>query len=197
MGWRVQLTDRQQQIVETAIDIIARRGIQELTIKNLSGRIGISEPALYRHFENKHAILVGILDSFAEWSTNTLADIASSDLSPADKIREVFHRHTVRFVESPATSGVLFAEEIFKNEPVLAQRVMQIMRVAQESVHRILEEGIEAGVFRRDVPLEHLAVSSLGSLRLLVTRWRLRNYDFDLHEQGTRLADSVVKLLSA
>ena len=193
----MQLTDRQQEIVDTAIDIIARRGIQELTIKNLSGRIGISEPALYRHFENKHAILVAILDSFAEWSTKTLSEIADSNLAPADKVVEVFRRHTARFVESPATSGVLFAEEIFKNEPALAERVMQIMRVAQNSVHRILEEGMEAGVFRRDVSIEHLAVTSLGSLRLLVTRWRLRGYDFDLHEQGTRLAESVVKLLSA
>jgi len=193
----VQLTDRQHEIVAAAIDIIARRGIQELTIKNLSKRIGISEPALYRHFENKHAILVAILEHFGEWSQCALADIGESHLPPEEKLREVFRRHTRRFAESPSTSGVVFAEEIFKNEPALAQSVVRIMGVAQTAVHEILQEGIAAGVFRSEIPVEHLAVTVLGSLRLLVTRWRLSGYAFDLREQGQQLADSVVALVSA
>lgn len=192
----MQLTDRQREIVDTAIDIIARRGIQELTIKNLSKRIGISEPALYRHFENKHAILVAILDFFADWSERTLTEIVRSDLAPSEKLLDVFRRHARHFTESPATSGVLFAEEIFKNEPALADRVSRIMRTAQLSVHRILEEGIAAGEFRSDVPIGHLAAAALGTLRLLVTRWRLSGYQFDLYEQSEELAGSVVALLS-
>ncbi len=192
----MQLTDRQQEIVNTATDIIARQGIQELTIKNLSKRIGISEPALYRHFENKHAILVAVLDYFGEWSRCAVADIAQSSMSPEEKLRELFRRHAKRFIESPATSGVIFAEEIFKNEPALADSIVHIMGAADAAVHEILEEGIATGTFRTDVPVEHLAAAVLGSLRLLVTRWRLSNYDFDLYKQGEELATSLVRMVS-
>jgi len=51
------LTDRQIEIINKSIDIIATKGIQGLTIKNLSKEIGISEPAIYRHFESKTDIL--------------------------------------------------------------------------------------------------------------------------------------------
>ncbi|MCD4664213.1 MAG: TetR/AcrR family transcriptional regulator, partial [Bacteroidales bacterium] len=44
------LSDRQQQIIEESIKIIDEKGIQGLTIKNLSKAIGISEPGIYRHF---------------------------------------------------------------------------------------------------------------------------------------------------
>ena len=192
----VQFTERQQEIVDAAVDIIARQGIQELTIKKLSQRIGISEPALYRHFENKHAILVAILEFFGEWSRCAVADIAESPMSPEEKLRQVFRRHTKRFIESPATSGVVFAEEIFKNEPALAESTVRIMGVAQATVHGILEEGIAAGTFRADVPVEHLAAAVLGSLRLLVIRWRLSDYQFDLYEQGEELATSLVSMVS-
>ncbi|MBT4968054.1 MAG: TetR/AcrR family transcriptional regulator [Bacteroidetes bacterium] len=55
-------TDRQKEIVEVALELITEKGIQGLTIKNLSKKIGISEPAIYRHFDNKIQILISILE---------------------------------------------------------------------------------------------------------------------------------------
>ena len=43
--------------MESALGLIAEKGIQGLTIKNLSKKIGISEPAIYRHFDSKSSIL--------------------------------------------------------------------------------------------------------------------------------------------
>ncbi len=190
------MTDRQQEIVNAAIDIIAEEGIQHLTTKELSRRIGITEPGLYRHFENKLAILVAILDHFAEWSAAILRDIVESDRTPEEKLKAVIREHTARFMESPATSGVLFAEEIFKDRQELVQAMIRIMGVAEGYVRQILQEGIDGGVFRSDVPLEHLALSTLGALRLLVTRWRLGRYHFNLYDEGLRLADSVVVMVT-
>ena len=51
-------TDRQNQIIQESIQLIAQKGIQGLTIKNISKAIGFSEPAIYRHFENKNDIYV-------------------------------------------------------------------------------------------------------------------------------------------
>ncbi|MEX2442200.1 MAG: TetR/AcrR family transcriptional regulator [Alkalispirochaeta sp.] len=192
----MNITDRQQEIMDTAIAIIAEEGIQKLTTKALSRRIGISEPALYRHFENKLAILVAILEHFSQWSRIVLWEIVESDRSPEDKIRELFRRHAVRFVESPATSAVLFSEEIFKNHPELVQSMTGIMSAAEGFVRHILEEGIAAGRLRADVPLEHLAMVTLGALRLLVTRWRLNDYGFDLQAESDRLAGSVVAMVA-
>ncbi|MBT3303065.1 MAG: TetR/AcrR family transcriptional regulator, partial [Bacteroidetes bacterium] len=59
-------TDRQKEIVEVALELITEKGIQGLTIKNLSKKIGISEPAIYRHFDNKIQILISILEFFKD-----------------------------------------------------------------------------------------------------------------------------------
>ncbi len=58
------LSKRQEQIIEESVRIIDEKGIQGFTIKNLSKAIGISEPAIYRHFESKFQIFVEILDGF-------------------------------------------------------------------------------------------------------------------------------------
>ncbi|MBT6686787.1 MAG: TetR/AcrR family transcriptional regulator [Bacteroidetes bacterium] len=51
-------------MVEVALELIANKGIQGLTIKNLAKKIGITEPAIYRHFDSKIHILITILDLF-------------------------------------------------------------------------------------------------------------------------------------
>ena len=56
------LTDRQKEIIEVSLNLIAGKGIQGLTIKNISKEIGISEPAIYRHYENKIQILIALLE---------------------------------------------------------------------------------------------------------------------------------------
>ena len=59
-----KFTERQQQIVEIAIKLIADKGIQNLTTKNLAKEIGISEPAIYRHFSSKLEILKAVITNF-------------------------------------------------------------------------------------------------------------------------------------
>ena len=64
----MELTERQQQIVNISIDLIAGQGIQNLTIKNISKEVGFSEPAIYRHFDSKYDIIMAMLDSFQDIS---------------------------------------------------------------------------------------------------------------------------------
>jgi len=56
------LTDRGEQIMSAAIRLLSEGGIAALTIKNLANSVGVTEPALYRHFDSKLDILVAILD---------------------------------------------------------------------------------------------------------------------------------------
>ncbi|MCK5774772.1 MAG: TetR/AcrR family transcriptional regulator, partial [Bacteroidales bacterium] len=44
-------SDRQRQIINESIQIIHIKGIQGLTIKNISLAIEVSEAAIYRHFK--------------------------------------------------------------------------------------------------------------------------------------------------
>ena len=59
-------TNRQREIIVTSIDLIAENGIQGLTIKNIARKVGVSEPAIYRHFDSKINILLGILSYFRD-----------------------------------------------------------------------------------------------------------------------------------
>ncbi len=62
----MSFTAKQKKIINAAIELIAEKSIQQLTIKNLSKKLGVTEGALYRHFPGKLDILLGILMMFKD-----------------------------------------------------------------------------------------------------------------------------------
>ncbi|NOY88497.1 MAG: TetR/AcrR family transcriptional regulator [FCB group bacterium] len=55
-------TERKKQILQEATRLFSESGYTKVTIKQLAEACGITEPALYRHFESKEAIYNGVLD---------------------------------------------------------------------------------------------------------------------------------------
>lgn len=89
-----EFTHRQIEIMEAATNRISKFGIQNLTIKTLAEDIGLSEPALYRHFKSKNEILWSLLEYFKTEMKNRIQSISfkTSD-SEADKLRAISIRN--------------------------------------------------------------------------------------------------------
>src|SRR6056297_2215643 len=105
-------TERQQEIIETALGLINEKGIQGLTIKNLSKKLGITEPAIYRHFENKIQILVALLDLLKKNTSEIFEAELNSEESAITKIERLFEKHFKSFSEMPSLASVVFSEEL-------------------------------------------------------------------------------------
>jgi len=190
------LTHRQSQIVTEAINIISKQGIQGLTIKNLSKKIGISEPAIYRHFDSKIEILLTILDTFKENKQLALTKIAVDNISAMQKLEAIFFHHFRVFDDKPALTAVIFSEEIFKNDLRLSEKVLSIMKTNQQVLFDILENGQSNNEIRNDISVKQLALIIMGSLRLFITQWRLSGFSFNLEKDGGDLWDSIKRLIS-
>jgi AcrR family transcriptional regulator len=53
---------RRDQILTAATDLFREHGFQGIGINEIGAAAGVTGPAVYRHFANKHALLVTILD---------------------------------------------------------------------------------------------------------------------------------------
>lgn len=53
--------DRRRQLLQAAARLVAERGFNGVRLEDLGAAVGISGPAVYRHFPNKEALLVELL----------------------------------------------------------------------------------------------------------------------------------------
>jgi AcrR family transcriptional regulator len=189
------LSERQQQIIEESIKIIDEKGIQGLTIKNLSKAIGISEPGIYRHFESKTEILLSILNNFKEIAEMLSGMMKDFEGTAIEKIDFMFSRMLDMFSETPSMVSVIFSEEIFKNEELLKLKITEVLNMHAQTIEYIIARGQEDNNVRKDIEVKTLALIIMGSLRLLVKRWDLNNHNFDLNNEGSKLIKGLDKIL--
>lgn len=184
-------TERQQEIIQVALDLINDKGIQGLTIKNISKKIGISEPAIYRHFENKIEILIAILDILKQNARKTFETELNSNSTSLEKIEHLFSIHFNSFASNPSMISVIFSEELFRGEPLLINKITEVIDKNATILTKIIQQGQQNNEIRDDVSADHLAVMVMGTLRLFVKIWQFSGYRFNVKSDGKKLIESV------
>jgi len=190
-----EITERQQEIINVSIELIAESGIQSLTIKNLAKKIGFAESAIYRHYENKVQILLAILDFFRQSTEHLFTNQLNSTDNAIVRIENLFQNHFNKFSVSPSLVSVIFSEEIFRNEVELTEKVKEIMSRNATILTAIIETGQKNDEIRTDIEASHLSVMIMGSLRMFVKQWHMSNYDFNLIEKGSDFINSIKILI--
>jgi AcrR family transcriptional regulator len=192
----MQLTERQQQIVDIAIRLIAEQGIQNLTIKKVAAEAGFSEPALYRHFNSKADIILAMLNRFQNISEFVLSDNDQHHLSCLEKIEKFLMDRYTRFAADPRAARVMFAEGIFMDDHRFSRKMLDIMHQHGSIMQEIIREGQLNGELRSDIPAREMFRIIFGSLRLLVNQWCLAEYNFELVLEGRQLFYAVRKMIT-
>lgn len=189
------LTVRQQEIIDVSLELISTTGIQGFTIKNLAKKIGISEPAIYRHYENKISILLAILDYFKSRSESLFVKQVNEADSSLVRIEKIFQGHFNAFEKTPSLVNVIFSEEIFRNEPILQEKITDIMDRNSGVIKAIVAEGQARGEIKAEIESKYLTLIILGSLRMMVKRWQMGDKSFNHSEEVSKLFNTIKNLI--
>ncbi len=192
----MKYSKKQQEIIETSIQIISDLGIQGFTINNLATRIGVTDGAIYRHFKSKTEILHNILLSFQIESAISLEKACSSEEHAMKEIEKIFTHHFNYFSKKPAVASVIFSESIFQNNNLLSKEVTKLLQMHEDALMCIISKGQLSGEIRnKDLSKTQLVRIIIGSIRYTVTKWRLSNYSFDIKKEGEILLKNLKILL--
>ena len=55
-----------QRFVDAALSVIAEEGVERLSMRKVAAQLGVSAMAMYKHFNNKDALLAAAFDTFIE-----------------------------------------------------------------------------------------------------------------------------------
>lgn len=103
---RLTTEERQQQIIHKSLEIIHEEGFSILTIQNIANRIGISQAAIYRHFEDKHQIVDHLSDLAFHLP---LTAVQSPDTcNPAQRLHLIISGQIQELEKNPYLTAIVF-----------------------------------------------------------------------------------------
>jgi AcrR family transcriptional regulator len=119
---------RRELLLEVAADLFLRNPYNSVTVEMVCAKAGISGPGLYRHFQNKQALLIAVVEDPLETLNQFARSTAESSPDPHAALATMVDFH-VRTVITGAPTPLIF----LKNEHALPDADRRRIRRAMNS----------------------------------------------------------------
>lgn len=138
------------RILKAALKLFARKGYDATTTKDLATAAGVAEGTLFRHFNNKKAILIEVAtQGWVEILTDLLTEL--SEMGSYKAVAQVMRRRMLRMAESSDLMRVCFMEAQF--HPELRDRIQSDVITKMTNVaEAFFETAMDKGIYRRMNP---------------------------------------------
>lgn len=187
---------RKEQTVKAALDIIGDKGVQGLTTARIAKTVGISEANLYRHFKNKDAILLAVIDSIDNTLTNNLKTVRKEDITSLKKMGRIFNLHLSYINDNRGIPRVVFSSEILFTKEI-RKKLSSFVDRYLEMLAEVLEEGAKDGSIRKGINSRAMASLFIGMIQLNALRWLLNDFQSPLSKEGGKLWQAYKKNIEA
>ncbi len=183
---KTQTLQRQEQIVQAALELINDSGVTGLSIAGIAQKVGIVPSALYRHFTSKDAVLDAVLDLIQQRLMANVAHVREQTPVPLQQLKQLFTRHAGLLNENQAIPHVVFSDAVYTGLPDRRARVAQIIFTYLQEIQAIIASGRQDGTIRKDVVPATAAVMFLGLIMPAAVLWNVSGGNFDMaaHEKS-------------
>ena len=86
---RLPAAQRKEQLLDTAVELFARRGFGGATTAELAKAAGVTEPIIYRHFRSKKDLFIAVIDRTSELTLETWERQLKTAKDPAQRLRRL------------------------------------------------------------------------------------------------------------
>jgi AcrR family transcriptional regulator len=92
-GTRRPTSARRKELVAAAAELFSSRGYYSVTVNDVCRALGLTGPALYRHFPSKEALLVAVFDQVIERQGERLRKLLADRSDPIAVLEDMVRLH--------------------------------------------------------------------------------------------------------
>ena len=180
--------DKPRQIIDAAIRVFARKGYFSSRVSDIAREAGIAAGTIYLYFDTKEDILITLFrEKMAEFVSALWRAIAEEPDAVA-KLRRLVYLHFEMLERHPEMAEVVQVElrhgQKFFRGPATHEIGGYFALIAS-----VLEAGVAAGCFRRDLPVKVAAKMLFGAMDQMATSWVLGKRGYRLVDTAPTVAD--------
>ena len=144
-------TDRQQEIIDTAFQLIAEKGFEGLRVREVAERVEINNATLHYYFPKKDDLIEAVVRMIIDLIRDSIISEEATD-SPRERLRSHIEAHFYQLEQYPLRMRVLTEISMrAKRHERLQQVLTELDSEWQRVLTGILSEGITAGDFMEDL----------------------------------------------
>jgi len=186
---------KKQFIIQSAIGVFSQNGFQNSSISEIAQKANVAEGTIYQYFKNKEDLFFSIpIEKTKEFCRELDLHLEGID-GALNKIRKFIWYYLYFFKMNPEYSRTLMLEmRVSKN--FVKTTTYKSFKNFTNKILKIIKEGQEEGVIRKDVNIYLIRQLLLGILEHIVTRWLLKGEKYDLFKHYNGVSRLVIHGIS-
>ncbi len=194
MAARKSAKERKTQIADTVLRLADELGPDRLTTQAVADAVGVTQPAIFRHFPTKADLWLAVAGLIAVRLRAGWSQALQSADDPVQRIEALILGQLRQIEAMPAIPSILFSRELqAENEP-LRQTIQDLMgtlvaMLIDEIKTAQANQRIHGGLAPQDGALLLVAL-----VQGLAFRWTLTRRGFGLEAEGRRMLAIQMRL---
>ncbi len=152
-------------ILKAGREVFYKHGQRNATIAKIAAKSGVTDSAIYHHFQNKEDLLFSIIGAHLDYVLHELEEHLAGIVEPISQLSKMIWFHLYYNVTHPDYSRLLLFE-CRSNRNFYKHKTYNSVRKYAGIMSSILEQGVIQGVFREGVNMRIVRDLILGALDL-------------------------------
>lgn len=157
------LNSKQIQILEVAEKLFAEKGFDGTSIRDISKVAKINVAMVSYYFGSKEKLLQSLVIYKTSELKELLFNLIDEELEPVEKIYKLIDLYINRLNCNRGIYRILHFELASKKRAIELESFTEIKKANLKSLELIIQEGQKKGIFRKDVIIELITPTILGT----------------------------------
>lgn len=163
---RLPAAKRREQLLDTAVSLIAQRGYAGATTADLAKAAGVTEPIIYRHFSSKKDLFIAVIDRTSERTIETWDRQLRSARDSAQRLRRLIGANPMVTDRGRGIYRVIVQAMMEIQDPeilaAIQRHVVKLHQFVRAEVDRAQNEGIVSRYYTPEITAWALLNLGLG-----------------------------------
>jgi len=150
--------------------LLAETSLEGLSTRQIARRLGLSQPALFRHFRSREALMLAAVDHVRVELAAIVETLLRGSGSPVEQLRTLSRGLLEHVERRPGLPRLLFAE--LSDAGPVHNALAHVLSMQITLATELFAEGQRRGLLREDVDAADGAAAFAGLLQGLILQWQ-------------------------
>jgi len=189
-----EFNDKQIEILQVAEKLFAEEGFDGASIRTIAKEAGVNIAMISYYFGSKEKLLEALIMYRTGGMKMELESILSEALPPFEKIDRLVDLYINRINKHKCMYQIMHFELSTKKRILNMESFMNVKKENSAIFRKIIQEGQDKGVFRKDVNIDLIPTTVMGTLVHVRNNkpYYEQLYGFDTEEKFEEYINTIV-----
>jgi len=187
MKARMPTQDRKREIVQVALLIAFKVGPAQLTTGMIAAELGLSQPAIYKHYPSKNDLMAEISQYLSQCITENIATTSHIKDAPVERLKQLVLEHLKLLKEYPALPEFMILRDKNEGHINMHDTIQDTMIAFNVALEAEVKAAIAQDQFRESLNAMDATILIFGVIQSLVLRMLVSRNSSVLTTDGARL----------